>query len=62
LLTPEDAPDTRVIVGTWRSREDWQVWHQDPAFLEQHGKLAEFEAEPSVTAWYLVADAQASPD
>jgi heme-degrading monooxygenase HmoA len=60
LLTPEDGEHTRVIVGTWRSREDWEAWHHDPAFLEQRTRLERLEAEPSHVAWYaVVADARA---
>src|SRR5262245_55845231 len=29
LLQPEDDPHRRVIVGTWRSRGDWEHWHTD---------------------------------
>jgi heme-degrading monooxygenase HmoA len=54
LLTPANTPDVRVIVGTWRSREDWEAWHHDPAFLERRTKLEELEEEPSETAWYVV--------
>ncbi len=61
LLTPEGEEHTRVIVGTWRSRDDWAAWHEDPAFLDQRARLAELEAEPSSTQWYsVVADARAS--
>ena len=59
LLTPDDESSTRVIVGTWRSREDWENWHSDPAFLEQRETLERFEAEPSRSEWYrVVADAR----
>jgi heme-degrading monooxygenase HmoA len=61
LLIAEDDRSTRVIVGTWRSREDWESWHHDPAFLEQRETLEQFEAEPSRTAWFdVVADARAT--
>jgi heme-degrading monooxygenase HmoA len=60
LLTPDDESSTRVIVGTWRSREDWQNWHSDPAFLEQRETLERLEQEPSRSEWYrVVADARA---
>jgi len=60
LLTAEDDGSTRVIVGTWSSREDWESWHSDPAFLERRGTLEQYEAEPSRTAWFqVVADARA---
>lgn len=59
LLHPEDAPSERVLVGTWRNRDDWKAWHDDPAFLEERGKLEQLEASPSTTTWYtVVADAR----
>ncbi len=54
LLTPEGEEHIRVIVGTWRTREDWEAWHQDPAFLEQRSRLEQLEAEPSTSQWYRV--------
>jgi len=60
LLTPDDESSTRMIVGTWRSREDWERWHQDPAFLEQRTTLERYEQEPSRSQWFrIVADAHA---
>jgi heme-degrading monooxygenase HmoA len=60
LLTPDDASSTRVIVGTWRRREDWEAWHADPAFQEQRATLERLEAEPSRAEWFqVVADARA---
>jgi heme-degrading monooxygenase HmoA len=62
LLTPEDEPGTRTIVGTWRSRADWEDWHSDPAFLGQRTTLERLEAEPNRTQWFdVVADARADP-
>ncbi len=59
LLTPDDDSSTRVIVGTWRSREDWESWHHDPAFLEQRATLERLEQEPSRSQWFrVVADAR----
>ena len=58
LLTPDDESTTRVIVGTWASREDWESWHHDPAFLEQRATLEGLEQEPSRSQWFrVVADA-----
>lgn len=61
LLTSEAAPHSRVIVGTWRSREDWEAWHDDPAFLEQRDVLQGLEAAPSRVEWFAVV-AGARPD
>jgi heme-degrading monooxygenase HmoA len=61
LLTPEDDPLSRVIVGTWNGRDDWLAWHDDPAFLEKRTVLERLESEPNVTRWFaVVADARAS--
>jgi heme-degrading monooxygenase HmoA len=60
LMTSEDDPLIRVIVGTWRNREDWATWHDDPAFLERRSTLQRLEAEPNTTRWFsVVADARA---
>jgi heme-degrading monooxygenase HmoA len=60
LLTAEDEPDTRTIVGTWRSREDWKAWHDDPAFLDQRAVLERLEVEVNRTQWFdVIADARA---
>ncbi len=59
LLTPEDDPLTRVIVGTWNSREDWMAWHEDPAFQEKRTLLEGLEAAPNVSRWFsVVAEAR----
>jgi heme-degrading monooxygenase HmoA len=29
LLRQSDKPDRRVIVGTWKTRADWEAWHHD---------------------------------
>ena len=54
LLTSDDEGSTRVIVGTWRSREDWESWHSDPDFLEQRATLERLEEEPSRSEWFRV--------
>jgi heme-degrading monooxygenase HmoA len=59
LLTSDDESSTRVIVGTWESREDWEAWHADPAFLDQRATLERLEEEGSQVAWFrVVADAR----
>lgn len=60
LLTPADSAETRVIVGTWRSRDDWEAWHNDPAFLEQRQRLEGIDAQQEPPTWYeVVAHAHA---
>ncbi|MGY1638591.1 antibiotic biosynthesis monooxygenase family protein [Geodermatophilus sp. SYSU D00742] len=59
LLTSDDEDSIRVIVGTWRSREDWEAWHADPAFLDQRATLERLEEEDNRVAWFrVVADAR----
>jgi heme-degrading monooxygenase HmoA len=49
-----------VLVGTWRSRDDWEAWHNDPAFLEQRARLESLDARQEGPSWYdVVAHAQA---
>jgi heme-degrading monooxygenase HmoA len=60
LLAPEDGGPTRVIVGTWRTRDDWSGWHHDPAFLDRRSTLERLEVGPSRSEWFdVVVDARA---
>jgi len=54
LLRPADKPDRRVIVGTWRTRADWEAWHQDPQFAETRRRLDGLESEPAEHWWHEV--------
>ena len=56
LLIPLEAPDQRIIVGTWQTRADWESWHNDPAFTETRAKLDGLEAAPSRHAWHEVIE------
>ena len=54
LLRPSDKPDRRVIVGTWRTRADWEAWHQDPTFAETRRRLDGLENGPAEHWWHEV--------
>jgi heme-degrading monooxygenase HmoA len=54
LLRPADKPDRRVIVGTWRTRANWQAWHQDPRFRETRQRLDGLESVPAEHWWHDV--------
>jgi heme-degrading monooxygenase HmoA len=54
LLRPSDKPDRRVIVGTWRTRADWEAWHQDPQFAETRRRLDGLENRPAEHWWHEV--------
>jgi heme-degrading monooxygenase HmoA len=57
LLMPLEAMNKRVIVGTWRSRADWEAWHQDPAFTATAARLDALQAQMSDPQWHeVIAD------
>lgn len=54
LLRPADKRDGRVIVGTWRTREDWEAWHHDPKFTETRERLDGLDSAPAEHWWHDV--------
>jgi len=54
LLRPSDKPDRRVIVGTWKTRADWQTWHDDPRFAATRERLDGLESGPAEHWWHEV--------
>jgi len=54
LLRQSDKPDRRVIVGTWRTRANWEAWHQDPTFAETRRRLDGLENGPAEHWWHQV--------
>jgi heme-degrading monooxygenase HmoA len=54
LLRPADKPDRRVIVGTWRTRANWEAWHHDPKFAETRQRLDGLESAPAEHWWHDV--------
>ncbi len=54
LLRLADKPDRRVIVGTWRTRADWEAWHRDPKFTETRQRLDALESGPAEHWWHDV--------
>jgi heme-degrading monooxygenase HmoA len=54
LLRPVDKEDVRVIVGTWRTRADWDGWHHDPQFAETRQRLDGLESAPAEHWWHDV--------
>jgi heme-degrading monooxygenase HmoA len=54
LLRPADKEDKRVIVGTWRTRADWEKWHHDPTFAETRQRLEGHENTPAEHWWHDV--------
>src|SRR5690348_14298707 len=52
LLKPLDAEATRVIVGTWESREHWEAWHHEEAFRETRERLEGLQSSPAEVTWH----------
>lgn len=55
LLQPDDSAPTRIIVGTWQSRDDWARWHDDPQFARTREELDRLTAGPEQHTWCRVA-------
>jgi heme-degrading monooxygenase HmoA len=54
LCRPEGTPSERVIVGTWQTHDDWNTWHEDPAFHETRKELETIDEESTQSRWYEV--------
>jgi heme-degrading monooxygenase HmoA len=54
LCQPEAEPSERVIVGCWHSHDEWNSWHEDPAFLGTRAELEESSEESGESRWYEV--------
>jgi heme-degrading monooxygenase HmoA len=60
LLIPVDARNTRVVLGTWRSREDWEAWHESDVFLQTREQMdAAEEVEERNDRWFEVVTHEA---
>lgn len=55
MLTPVDGQSQRVIVGTWKTKENWKSWHEDPAFQETRQRMDELQDAPDRMEWFEVA-------
>jgi heme-degrading monooxygenase HmoA len=60
LLRPVNDGSLRTIVGTWKTREDWEAWHNEEAFRETRERLEGLQAHPAETSWYEVVEEQRS--
>jgi heme-degrading monooxygenase HmoA len=54
LLQPENEPQRRVIVGTWKTRDDWKEWHTDPRFHETRAELDQLVRGVEECSWHDV--------
>ena len=56
LLQPTGDPQKRRIIGTWRTRDDWQAWHRDPKFAQTRRQLDELVRGPEMHEWHEVVE------
>jgi len=54
LLIPEDEPNKRIVVGTWRSRDDWERWHQTSTFQQTREPMNRSTADDGRPEWHQV--------
>jgi heme-degrading monooxygenase HmoA len=54
ILMPLDGLNKRVIVGTWRSRAEWEAWHEDPTFKHNADQLEALQLESNGPQWHEV--------
>jgi hypothetical protein len=40
-----------VIIGTWKTRDDWKEWHTDPRFQESRGEFDQLVRGPEECSW-----------
>jgi heme-degrading monooxygenase HmoA len=56
ILIPLDGLNRRVIVGTWRTRADWEAWHTDRKFSETRRRLEGLESGANQHVWHEVVE------
>ncbi len=54
LLRSGEKPRRRVIIGTWKTRADWELWHRDPRFDETRRQLDGLVTGPEEHWWHDV--------
>jgi heme-degrading monooxygenase HmoA len=54
LCIPADAANERVVIGTWRTRADWEAWHATEVFHETRLLMEGVELEDRREWWHEV--------
>ena len=60
LLIPLDAPNKRVVVGTWESRAAWEAWHTTEGFQRTRKQLDAVKQSDSREQWHEVVNIASS--
>jgi len=56
LLIPDDEPQTRVVVGTWRDRGTWERWHETETFRRTRAALDDATERHGEDRWFRVVE------
>jgi heme-degrading monooxygenase HmoA len=56
LLIPEDAPNMRVVVGTWRDKAAWEHWHGTEGFQRTRDALNAATESDGSERWFTVQE------
>jgi heme-degrading monooxygenase HmoA len=54
LLIPTDAPNKRLVIGTWQTRADWEAWHNTETFQRTRQQMNSVEQSLDQERWYEV--------
>ncbi|MDP9371957.1 MAG: antibiotic biosynthesis monooxygenase [Chloroflexota bacterium] len=54
LLIPLEAPNKRVVVGTWETRAAWEAWHNTETFQRTRQRMNELDQSDGQERWYEV--------
>jgi heme-degrading monooxygenase HmoA len=60
LLIPVDAPNKRLVIGTWQSRADWEAWHATEAFKRTREAMNGVQQSSGPEHWYEVVNRAAT--
>jgi heme-degrading monooxygenase HmoA len=62
LLMPFEKLNERLVVGTWRTRAEWEAWHEDEGFKQTRERLEGLQSAPSEMSWYEVIEVVADSE
>lgn len=54
VCAPGQAPQERLVIGTWQSEDDWRQWHEHEEFVETRRRLEQADEESGMPAWHEV--------
>lgn len=57
LLIPLDAPNKRVVAGTWATRADWEAWHNTETFQSTRERMNRVQQSQGEERWFEVVTA-----